>query len=411
MSVDRPDVTLVFNVGSSSVKHARFLASPAEAEPVLRARGQVDRDAGLGGTEEPGDVDRALIASILTGAEAAEGRPVSAVGHRVVHGGRAFAQPVLIDEGALAAMHALSPLAPLHQPHNLMAVRAVQALRPGLPQVACFDTAFHRTQSETIRRLPLPDRFFDEGLERYGFHGLSYAWVVEALSRRCGACPDRLLAFHLGNGASAAAIRGGRSVATSMGFSTLDGLMMGTRPGALDPGVLLHLLRTCGYDQEALSDLLYRRSGLSGVSGLSADMRALQASPHPAAARAIAMFNQQAAMIGGGLVTEMGGLDAIAFTGGIGENSAAIRGAIVKAFGFLGALIDDDANAASEPVISASGSGVEVHVVPANEELVIAMATRALVAEGRSSSPAAPQLRLWTNRDGSAGPIADATRR
>jgi acetate kinase len=330
---------LVFNVGSSSVKHARFSVGPAGTDPVLRAKGHIDRDAGLDGTEEVGEADRALIAAVLDEAESGDGGPVAAVGHRIVHGGRRFERPVLIDDEALAAMDALTPLAPLHQPHNLMAVRAIRALRPGLPQVACFDTAFHRTQPETRRRLPLPESFFAEGLERYGFHGLSYASVVEALTRRLGACPERLLAFHLGNGASAAAILRGRSVATSMGFSTLDGLMMGTRPGGLDPGALLHLLAR-GYDHAVLSDLLYRRSGLLGVSSLSADMRVLQTSSDPASHRAVAMFAERAAMSGGGLVTATGGLDAIAFTGGIGENSAEIRAAIAEAFGYLGVAVD-----------------------------------------------------------------------
>jgi acetate kinase len=373
---------LVFNVGSSSVKYARFSIAGTGSDPVLLAKGHIDREAGLGGPEEVGDADRALIAAVLDGAESGGGGPVAAVGHRIVHGGRRFERPVLIDDEALAAMDALAPLAPLHQPHNLMAVRAIRTLRPGLPQVACFDTAFHRTQPETRRRLPLPDAFFAEGLERYGFHGLSYAWVVESLKRRLSACPDRLLAFHLGNGASAAAILRGRSVATSMGFSTLDGLLMGTRPGGLDPGVLLHLLAR-GYDHAALSDLLYRRSGLLGVSGLSADMRALQASSDPSSRRAVAMFAERAAMTGGGLVTAMGGLDAIAFTGGIGENSAGIRAAIAEAFGYLGVALDARANAASEPVVSMAESRVGLHVVPANEEGVIALATAALVLGGR----------------------------
>jgi acetate kinase len=378
---------LVFNVGSSSVKHARFSVGPAGTDPVLRAKGHIDRDAGLDGTEEVGEADRALIAAVLDEAESGDGGPVAAVGHRIVHGGRRFERPVLIDDEALAAMDALTPLAPLHQPHNLMAVRAIRALRPGLPQVACFDTAFHRTQPETRRRLPLPESFFAEGLERYGFHGLSYASVVEALTRRLGACPERLLAFHLGNGASAAAILRGRSVATSMGFSTLDGLMMGTRPGGFNPGALLHLLAR-GYDHAVLSDLLYRRSGLLGVSSLSADMRVLQTSSDPASHRAVAMFAERAAMSGGGLVTATGGLDAIAFTGGIGENSAEIRAAIAEAFGYFGVAVDARANAASEPVVSTAESRVSIYVVPANEEGVIALATKAVVlGDGPVATP------------------------
>lgn len=383
MRGDEPGLILVFNVGSSSVKTARFLGGPVGTDPVQRAKGQVDRDAGLGATDEVAEGDRALIAAILTEAEHAEGRPVRAVGHRVVHGGRRFEQPIVIDDDALTGMAALAPLAPLHQPHNLMAVRAIRTLRPALPQIACFDTAFHRTQTEIRRRLPLPEACFEEGLERYGFHGLSYAWVVEALKRRLGASPKRLLAFHLGNGASAAAILDGRSVATSMGFSTLDGLMMGTRPGSLDPGILLHLLAQ-GHDHASLSELLYRRAGLFGVSGLSSDMRVLQKSSEPSSLRAITMFIERAAMTGGGLVTAMGGLDAIAFTGGIGERSAKIRAAIAQAFCYLGAMIDDRANAADEATISAALSPVGLHIVPANEEFVIATATQALVQADES---------------------------
>lgn len=378
MSRSDPGLYLVFNVGSSSVKFARFLGEQTGEGPILRGKGQVERDAGLGGTEEVATVDRDLIARVLIEAETAEGRPITAVGHRIVHGGRRFEAPVLIDDDALAGMAALEPLAPLHQPHNVMAVRAVAMLRPGLPQVACFDTAFHRTQPDTRRRMPLPEKFFEDGLERYGFHGLSYAWVVAALTRHLGACPRRLLAYHLGNGASAAAILDGRSVATSMGFSTLDGLMMGTRPGGLDPGVLLHLL-VQGHDHVSLSDLLYRGSGLLGVSGHSSDMRVLQASPDPASRRAIAMFCERAAMVGGGLVTAMGGLDAIAFTGGIGEHSATVRAAIAEAFGYLGARIDVQANAADDATISAAGSPIGLFAVPANEELMIASAIQALV--------------------------------
>ena len=365
---------LVLNVGSSSVKFATF--AHADGRLVERARGQRARAAGLGHGEAIGDADLALVTEILEAAEREHGA-IRAVGHRIVHGGRAFLAPVPIDGATLSGIAALAPLAPLHQPHNLMGVRAVAQLRPGLAQVACFDTAFHRTQPELHRRLPLPESYFEEGVERYGFHGLSYSWLTQEIARLRGATPERMLAFHLGAGASACAILDGRSHDTSMGFSTIDGLMMATRPGALDPGVILHLLGQ-GTTQKELTDLLYTRSGLRGVSGLTSDMKTLLESSEQSAHRATEMFCRRAAVVGAGLAVALGGLDAIVFTGGIGEHAPAIRARIVAQLGLLGATIDTGRNATSEARISPDGGGVECWIVKADEERVIAEAVAAL---------------------------------
>ena len=367
---------VVLNVGSSSVKYAVFAMSLAG--PRETGRAQSSRATRLARTGEVSAEDRTLIGSILDGVERDHGA-ITAVGHRVVHGGRAFLAPVRVEGDTLAKIEALALLAPLHQPHNTMAIRAVAALRPGLPQVACFDTAFHRTQPELHRRLPLPESFFEQGVERYGFHGLSYSWLVQDLARLRGGLPKRTLAFHLGAGASACALLDGRSQDTSMGFSTLDGLMMGTRPGALDAGVLLHLMEL-GATHEHLVDLLYTRAGLLGVSGQTSDMKTLLASDDPAAQMAVAMFCQRAAAVGAGLVASLGGLDAVVFTGGIGEHGVEIRARIGAALGFLGVSIDPARNAAASPRISPEGAAVECWVVKADEEMVIAQAVAALVS-------------------------------
>lgn len=366
---------LVLNVGSSSVKFAIFARRGEDLAEIARV--QRARAAGLAQGEAIGEADLALVSETLETAERENGA-LGAVGHRIVHGGRAFFAPVAIDANNLATIEALAPLAPLHQPHNLMGVRAVARLRPGLRQVACFDTAFHRTQPELHRRLPLPEDYFEVGVERYGFHGLSYAWLTQQIARLRGATPRRMLAFHLGAGSSACAILDGRSHDTSMGFSTVDGLMMATRPGALDPGVILHLLRQ-GMAEKELTELLYTRSGLRGVSGLTADMKTLLASDEPAAARAIDMFCRRAAVVGAGLAVALGGLDAIVFTGGIGEHAPAIREKIVAQLALLGARIDAPRNARNEARISPDGANVECWIVNADEERVIAEATAALV--------------------------------
>ncbi len=366
---------LVLNVGSSSVKYATYVRDGTSLPEV--ARGQQARQAGLGHGEAIAADDLALVAGILDAAERDHGA-LEAVGHRMVHGGRAFLAPVRIDARTLPAIAALAPLAPLHQPHNLMGVRAISKLRPNLAQVACFDTAFHRTQPELNRRLPLPESYFDDGIERYGFHGLSYTWLAQEIVRLRGAVPKRLLAFHLGAGSSACAMLDGRSHDTSMGFSTIDGLMMATRPGALDAGVIMHLLGQ-GATREELTDLLYTRSGLRGVSGLSADMKALLASDDPAARRAIDMYCRRAAVVGAGLAVSLGGLDAIVFTGGIGEHAPVIRAKIVAQLALLGATISTERNARNESRLSPDAAAVECWIVKADEERVIAEAVAGMV--------------------------------
>jgi len=370
---------LVFNVGSSSVKYQLFALDGAQVGASL-ARGLIERAAGVGASSDPSPADLKLVARALEEAQtAARGLPLRAVGHRIVHGGREFAGAARIDAAALARIEALSELAPLHQPHNLMAIRAIAKLRPDLPQTASFDTAFHRTMPPDARRLSLPDWVNEAGVERYGFHGLSYAWIVAAL-RGDGPPPRRVLAYHLGAGASACAIVDGRSVDTSMGFSTLDGLMMASRPGALDRGVLLHLMRTRGMGVAELTRLLYRESGLVGVSGLTGDMQALLASSDERAARAVALYCRRAAQIGAGLVAMMGGLDAVAFTGGVGENAAPIRAAIAGYLGHLGLRLDEAANREGRQSIAPPGVDVAAYVVRADEERIIAQETAALLS-------------------------------
>ncbi len=305
---------------------------------------------------------------------------LSAVGHRVVHGGTRFARPVRVDVRILAELRALIPLAPLHQPHNLAAIEAVADEAPWLDQVACFDTAFHRTQPAVAQAFGLPRRYADAGIRRYGFHGLSYEYIAATLPRLDRrAAGGRTVVAHLGNGASMCALRQGESVATTMSFTALDGLMMGTRCGAIDPGVLLYLIEQHKMDAEQLQQLLYQQSGLLGVSGRSSDMRDLLASAEPAAREAIDLFVYRASRELGSLAAALGGLDALVFTGGIGENAAPIRARICQEASWLGLRLDTDANARGGPCITTADSAVAAWVVPADEEVMIAMHARALL--------------------------------
>ncbi len=273
------------------------------------------------------------------------GHRIVAVGHRVVHGGRRFAGPALLDAATIAELEALIPLAPLHQPHNVAAIKAVARMAPALPQVACFDTAFHQTQPAVAQALALPRRYTDEGVRRYGFHGLSYEYVASALAATDPrAAAGRTVVAHLGNGASMCAMSGGRSVATTMGFTALDGLVMGTRCGAIDPGVLLYLLDRHGMSARALQQLVYEQSGLLGVSGLSSDMRELLASSDSAAAEAVELFVYRITRELGSLAAALGGLDALVFTGGIGENASVIRADVCRDASWLGVELDYAAN-------------------------------------------------------------------
>lgn len=389
---------LVLNAGSSSLKFAVFRVAADDGDPSPVLRGQL---AGIGSSpvfsarwegdpparrpESVGldevDTHRKAIDHALRWIDAHAGdMPLIGVGHRVVHGGPDRRTPALVSPGLMLRLDALSPLAPHHQPHNLAAMHAVSAVAPDLPQVACFDTAFHAGQSAVARRLPLPAALRDKGLQRYGFHGLSYEYISGAVSAYNGAAmPERLLVAHLGNGASLCAIRNGRSIATSMGFSTLDGLMMGTRSGGIDPGVLLYLMHEEHMDEAALSDLLYNRSGLLGVSGISADMQVLLNSAQPSAAEAVDLFCHTLLREIGAMAAALGGVDALVFTGGIGEHAAVVRARVCEQLGWLGVDFDAAANAAGSSVLTSPQSPARVWVIPTNEELVIARHTVRLV--------------------------------
>lgn len=302
---------------------------------------------------------------------------IQAISHRVVHGGRDFVTSTRVTEDVLSRLEKLNSLAPLHQPHNLQGIHAFQKAFPKIPQVACFDTAFHATLSEGNYSFALPQSLSDEGVRRYGFHGLSYQYIMGVLQQHSTQAQGRVLMAHLGNGASLCAAQNGRSCATTMGFSALDGLMMGTRSGALDPGVLLYLMQERGLDAAAIEDLLYRKSGLLGVSGISSDMRTLRKSTAPEAAEAVALFVYRIVREMGSLAAALGGIDGIVFTAGIGENDAATRAEIAAGCGWLGVTLDEGRNRDGNGRISADGSRVSAWVVPTDEERMIARYTRA----------------------------------
>jgi acetate kinase len=382
---------LVINAGSSSLK---FAAYAADREPRLELKGQLSgigqgearltvADAGgraldWGKADALGHHSDALKLLIARLEIAARPREWLGVGHRVVHGGTRFSAPVRVDGAILKELASLIPLAPLHQPHNVAPIEALRTLLPTLPQVACFDTAFHATQPETATRFALPEKFWQAGLRRYGFHGLSYEAILHALPAVAGGIPGRLVVAHLGNGASMAAIRDGACVATTMGFSTLDGLVMGTRPGAIDPGALLHLLRD-GMSCEELERLLYHESGVKGVSGLTADMKTLLESADPKAKLAIDLYCYRIARELGSLAAALGGIDALVFTGGVGENAAAIRARVCADAAWLGLRLDDDANRRGTARITTAASPVAAWIVPTDEELTIARHTQKLL--------------------------------
>jgi len=381
----------VINAGSSSIKFALY-----EDVDSLLFRGQLDQIGVVpqlrivdGGGEPlvekswPADVidHQAATRMILeTAVELKKGKPVSAIGHRVVHGGTRYAAPVRIDGGVFEALAELCPLAPLHQPHNLAPIATIAQAAPHIPQVACFDTAFHRSQPALAQLFALPRKLTDAGIRRYGFHGLSYEFVV---SRFRAIAPEqansRIVIAHLGNGASLCAVLEGKSVATTMGFTAVDGLVMGTRCGAVDPGVLVHLMDSHGMDARAIEDLIYRKSGLLGVSGVSSDMRKLRASQEPHAAEAIALFVYRIVREVGSLAAALGGLDALIFTAGIGENDATTRAEIARGCRWLGVELDDARNAQGSGRISSDGSRVSVWVVPTDEEVMVARHTAAVL--------------------------------
>ncbi|HSV20656.1 MAG TPA: acetate/propionate family kinase [Casimicrobiaceae bacterium] len=383
---------LVLNAGSSSVKFCLYDG----AHDAIVLRGQVDaiggaprvivRDGGgssVADERADGATDHAAAVAHLLDVVVrhARGHALVAAGHRVVHGGSTYAAPVRLTRAVIDDLAALIPLAPLHQPHNVAAIEALARRLPDLPQVACFDTAFHRTQPEIAQVFALPAAVTARGIRRYGFHGLSYEYVAGALPAiDARAARGRTIVAHLGNGASMCALEAGRSIATTMGFTPLDGLVMGTRPGSLDPGVVLYLMSALGYDRAGVERLLYHESGLLGVSGIASDMRTLLASADPRAAAAIDLFCYRAARELGSLAAALRGLDALVFTGGIGEHAAAVRAGIVRGAEWLGAQLDEDANARHAPRISRADSQVTVHVVPTDEERMILRHTRALLA-------------------------------
>jgi acetate kinase len=390
------DAILVLNAGSSSIKFSVFV--PERSGLDLALSGQMEalytsprfsaKDAaGAGiaarkwdeGTQLGHEGAIAYLADFLR--QSRDRYHLVAVGHRVVHGGVGFSEPVRVDAGVLDALEKLAPLAPLHQPHNIKPIRVVAQNLPDLPQVACFDTAFHRVQPELAQTFALPREITERGVRRYGFHGLSYEYIagrLPALDPKAAA--GRVVVAHLGNGASMCAMLGGRSVASTMGFTAVDGLPMGTRSGALDPGVVLFLMDELKMDARAIEKLLYQQSGLLGVSGVSSDMRTLLASEAPRAKFAVDLFVYRVRRELGSLAAALEGVDAIVFTGGIGERSAPIRARVCDGAAWLGLELDGVSNETGGPLITTAGSGVRAWVIPTNEELMIARHTQRVVA-------------------------------
>ncbi|MBI5165700.1 MAG: acetate/propionate family kinase [Magnetospirillum sp.] len=390
------DGILVINAGSSSIKFSLYLANGGL--PQLSSKGQVEgihvaptfvaRDpAGVLLEEKRWDHGERLSHDILfefliRWVEGhLDGAMLKAAGHRVVHGGLKYSRPTRIDGAVLDELEQLVPLAPLHQPHNLTPIRALAAVHPTLPQVACFDTAFHRTNPRVSELFALPRQLTAEGVRRYGFHGLSYEYIAGRLKEVAPAVAEgRVVVAHLGSGASMCALKGGHSIASTMGFTALDGLPMGTRTGTLDAGVVLYLMQQKGMDAKAIEDLLYKQSGLLGVSGISNDMRVLLASDDPHAREAVDLFVYRIGRELGSLSAAAGGLDALVFTAGIGERAAAIRAMVCHQAAWLGVRLDEAANAADAQVISTADSAVPVLVLPTDEEMMIARHTREVLA-------------------------------
>lgn len=390
---------LVVNAGSSSVKFQLFERLPGD-ELELEFKGQME---GIGtrprlqaksavgkvlveASYQPGLLDDLPDALGKVGewlrAQLAGVEP-DAIGHRVVHGGPEFGAPVLIDDTVLAKLETLVPLAPLHQGNNLLPIRIIRERYPNIPQVACFDTAFHRGHPEVADRFAIAEQYYREGVRRYGFHGLSYEYVSQHLAQiDPAAAAGRVVVCHLGNGASMCAIVAGRSVDSTMGFTAVDGLPMGTRTGQLDPGVVLYLLQSKGFDAAAIERFLYKDGGLKGLSGLSSDVRELLASDSEGARLALDYFVYRIVREAGALAAAMGGLDAIVFTAGVGENSALIRARVVERLAWLGLELDAAANTGNGPLISTPASRIRAYVVPTNEELMIARHTLRLIAAG-----------------------------
>ncbi|MDB5815985.1 MAG: acetate kinase [Rhodocyclales bacterium] len=391
---------LVINAGSSSLKFAVF-PQPLLEDTAAIYRGQVEGigerahiviSNALGERLLDADIDTPASASLdaqhgasfstLLSWLDSEDVQLAGVGHRVLHGGDKFNAPVRLTAEIINELAEFIPLGPLHQPHNLRPTRLLAARFPALPQVACFDTAFHQTQRPLATTYALPRALTDSGIKRYGFHGLSYEYIARQLPRVLGAkAHGGVVVAHLGNGASMCAMRDLKSVATSMGFTAAEGLMMGTRTGSIDPGVLLHLMQHLGYDANKIANVIYRESGLLGVSGISHDMRTLEASDSPHAREAIDLFCYRAAREVGSLAVALGGIDALVFTGGIGEHASGVRAGIVKHLSWMGMVMDERANAEKRGLfrMDAPGSRIALAVVPTNEEWMIAHHTAALI--------------------------------
>lgn len=402
------DAILVVNAGSSSVKFQIFGIEEAGALRRL-IKGQID---GIGtrprlaakGNDNSSLVDKsyasdqipdvpAAIATVAAWLRETQSFDLVAVGHRVVHGGPQYDRPVVIDEAVVASLEQYVSLAPLHQPNNLAPIRALLQGRPELLQVACFDTAFHHGHSAVADHFAIPERFYAEGVRRYGFHGLSYEYIAQRLREVApSVAAGRVIVAHLGSGASMCALTNGRSIESTMGFTALDGIPMGTRPGQTDPGVLLYLLTEKGMQATAVQDLLYRDSGLKGLSGISNDMRELESNPDPRAKFAVDHFVYRVGLNAGMLAAALGGLDAFVFTAGIGENSPTIRARIAEKLAWLGVVLDPAANADRKSLISRPESRVVLLVVPTDEELMIAQHTLALLLKHTARTAAGGRL-------------------
>jgi acetate kinase len=378
---------LTINAGSSSLKFAIYRVDDTGSLAAWY-RGRIEEIGGRGRMKvwrAPNATDRIDIPfTVASHAEAVqalldwlkprpEGQNIVAAGHRVVHGGIHYAEPVRVDAEVLFRLGELIPIDPIHQPHNLAGIQALMRARPGMPQVACFDTAFHRTMPGVAQRFALPRELTESGVRRYGFHGLSYEYIAGVLPEYLGTMAEgRVIALHLGNGASLCAMKGRKSVETTMSFTPLDGLPMGTRCGAIDPAIVLYLMREKGMDVAAVSELLYQRSGLLGISGLSSDMRDLLASSDPHAAEAVEHFAYHVSLAVGALAVSMGGIDALVFTAGIGEHAIEVRERICGKLAWFGIDLDAAANTQHGPMISTMGSRVSAWVIPTDEEQVIA---------------------------------------
>ena len=384
----------VVNAGSSSVKFGIY---DIEGDEPLLLKGQVEQigvSPMISAEDDTGrEVARqefapegfghreAMKAIIATARNQLPGSTVRGVGHRVVHGGSEFKGPVVVTDEIIERLKILSPLAPLHQPHNLGPIEAIAEAVPAIPQVACFDTAFHQTQQRLAYSFALPREISDTGVRRYGFHGLSYEFVSGRLRVIAPEHADKKIVIaHLGNGASLCAIENGRSVATTMGFTAVEGLMMGTRCGSIDPGVILYLMDELSMDARAVESLIYKKSGLLGVSGITSDMRTLRASKEPQAREAIDLFIYRIVREIGSLSAALGGLDGIVFTGGIGQRDAKTRSEVIVGCAWLGAVMDGDANSAAETRIEADSSRIPIWVLPTDEERVIARSTASLLS-------------------------------